>query len=68
MPSPLPACALEGFHANRSMSGRDRWLNGASVLAAIGAIVLTVWTLSPLPLVCAFVLCAVSTAMLEEPA
>jgi hypothetical protein len=66
MPMPIPARALEGFAANHEMPLKTRLLNGTCLGTALGASILTVLTLSPLPLLLAFGCCTVTVALLDE--
>jgi hypothetical protein len=66
LPTPVPTHALEEFYAEREMTPQVGLLNLSSIGATLGAVFLTVLTLSPIPLLVAFGCCIVTVALLEE--
>jgi hypothetical protein len=66
LPVPVPTQALERFYAEREMTPQVGLLNLSSIGAALSAVLLTVLTLSPIPLLAAFGCCAIAVALLEE--
>jgi hypothetical protein len=66
LPVPVPTQALKGFYAEREMTPQVGLLNLSALGAALGAVFLTVFTLSPVPLLAAFGCCAIAVALLEE--
>jgi hypothetical protein len=66
LPVPVPTRALEGFYNEREMTPQVGLLNLCSIGVALCAILLTVITLSPVPLLAAFGCCAIAVALLEE--
>lgn len=66
LPVPVPTHAIEGFYSTREMLPQVGLLNLFSVGVTLGAVLLTVVTLSPVPLLLAFGCCAIAVAILEE--
>ncbi|MGB8698069.1 MAG: hypothetical protein WCD18_01510 [Thermosynechococcaceae cyanobacterium] len=66
LPLPVPSDAIEAFYTHRELSWPFRLISTASIGVALGAMLLTVSTLSPIPLLTAFGLCAIAVATLEE--
>jgi hypothetical protein len=66
LPVPVPTHALEGFYAEREMTPQVGLINLFSIGAALGAVFLTEFTQSPIPLLAAFGCCAIAVALLEE--
>jgi hypothetical protein len=66
IPVPIPTYALEGFYRRRKISIPFRLLILAVIGVSLLAVVRTVLTLSPMPLVFAFGLCMFVFAVLDE--
>jgi hypothetical protein len=66
LPVPVPTHALEGFYRTYEMSPQVGLLNLSSITITLVAVLLTVVTLSPVPLLIAFGYCAIAVALLEE--
>jgi hypothetical protein len=66
LPVPVPTYALEGFYSAYEMTPQVGLLNLSSMGVTLGAVLLTVVTLSPVPLLVAFGYCAIAVALLEE--
>lgn len=66
LPMPVPVHALEGYYSSREASGAVKLVSLFAIGVALGAILLTMVTFSPIPLILAFCFCAISVAVLEE--
>jgi hypothetical protein len=66
IPVPIPTYALEGFYRKRKISIPSRLLNVAAIGVSLCAVIITVLTHSPIPLLSAFGFCAIAVALLEE--
>jgi hypothetical protein len=65
IPVPVPASAVKRFYAKYRPTTQVRVLSLSVMGVALGAVVLTVLTLSPVPLLLGFGCCAIAVALLE---
>jgi hypothetical protein len=65
IPVPIPASAIKHFYAQHYSSPQAKILSLSVVGVALGAVMTTALTLSPIPLLLGFGCCAIAVALLE---
>jgi hypothetical protein len=65
VPVPVPTSAIERFYAKYRPTTQTRVLNLSVMGVALGSVMLTALTLSPIPLLLGFGCCAIVVALLE---
>lgn len=66
MPMPIPTQALQVIKAEKGMSPQEKVWCGAAWAAAIAGATITYFLQSPMPLVAAFIFCAITVAQFED--